>query len=115
MRVYGRAMVNGVLTWLVVETDANGDSSLVYVTALCQCLKLSTNESPFWSTSGIPAAQSVIQQVAPDYYVTLTQQAFAGYFASLVISRLNNPTPTYQVSIVTKQGAVINASIPIPT
>jgi hypothetical protein len=116
MRVYGRTTdANGNKTWVVVQTDANGNNDLVYVTALCQALQLNLGESPFFATSGIPAQQSVIQQVAPDYYVTLTQQAFAPFFASLVISRQSSPTPTYQVAITTNLGVKINASIPIPT
>jgi hypothetical protein len=77
---------------------------------------LSPNESPFFSTYGIPAQQSIIQQVFPDYYVSLTQQTFSAYFASLLITRLSgsNP-PTYQVSVTTNQGVKINASVPIPT
>lgn len=88
---------------------------MVYVTALCQVLSLSLNESPFWSTSGIPAQQSVMQQVAPDYYVAITQQAYAQYFASLQITRQANPTPTYRVNVITHSGVQINASVSVPT
>lgn len=116
MRVYGRIPDgNGGQRWVVVQTDANGNNDLCYVTALCQCLLLGLSESPFFANSGIPAAQSIIQQVFPDYYVTLTQQAFAPFFASLVISRTSSTTPTYQVSITTHQGVKINTSVPVPT
>lgn len=117
MRLYARTPpgANGKRKWVVVQTDASGNNSLVYVTALAQCLLLNLNESPFYATSGIPAAQSVIQQVYPDYYVTLTQQAYAAYFASLVISRQNTLPPTYNVVVTTQQGTKLNASIPIPT
>jgi hypothetical protein len=116
MRVYGRVPDgSGGLRWVVVQTAANGDNSMVYVTALSQVLSLFLNESPFWSSSGIPAQQSVLQQVAPDYYVALIQQAYAPYFASLQITRQTNPTPTYLVSVITTSGAQINASVPVPT
>lgn len=100
--------------WAVVQTAADGSNDLVYVTALAQVLQLSLRESPFWAQSGIPAQQSVMQQVAPDYYVALTQQAYAPYFASLQITRQTNPVPTYSVNVVTHSGAVINASVPVP-
>lgn len=115
MRTYGRATVNGVLTWYEVQTDANGFNDGVYVTALAECLLLNLGESPFFGTSGIPAQQAVAQQVFPDYYVALTQQAFSPYFASLIINKISSPTPTYAVTVVTHQGALINLSIPIPT
>lgn len=116
MRVYGRVYdKNGKPTWVVSQTDSAGNNDLVNVTALCQVLLLSTGESPFFAQAGIPAAQAVIQQVFPDYYVTLIQQSYAQFFASLLISRQNSPTPTYQVNVTTHQGVKINASIAIPT
>lgn len=121
MRVYGRVTnPDGSLSWQVVQTSASGDNSLVYLTALTQCLLLSTNESPFYAANGIPAQQSVLQQVFPDYYVALTQQLFAPYFASLRVSRSSTnvggvPQPTYQVNIITNQGTKLNASVQIPT
>lgn len=113
--MYGR-IPNGTggTQWAVVQTDSSGNNDLVYVTALAQCLLLNLNESPFFATSGIPGQQSVIQQVFPDYYVALTQQAFAPYFASLQISRQPGPNPIYQVNVITHQGVNINASVPVP-
>lgn len=108
------ASSNG-LTWVVVQTDANGNNDLVYVTALCQCLLLNLNESPFYATSGIPAKQAIQQQVSPDYYVTLTQQQYSQYFASLIVSRVSGNPPTYDVYILTHQGVSLNISVPIPT
>lgn len=107
MRVYGR--VNG--KWVVVQTDANGQNDYVYLTALIQCLKLNWNESPFWSNRGIPAQQSVVQQIFPDFYVALIQQQYAPYFASLQISKVNSTTPTYDISIITNQGVQIQQSV----
>lgn len=119
MRLYGRINQNPDGTggtWVVVTTDTNGQNDLVYVTALIQVLKLSLGESPFYASAGIPSAQSVIQQVFPDYYVSLIQRAYAPYFASLQISRRSNDfPPTYSVSITTNAGVKINASVPIPT
>jgi hypothetical protein len=118
VRVYGRINQNADGTggtWVVVETDANGNNDLVYVTALIQVLKLTTGESPFFAQAGIPAQQSVIQQVFPDYYVSLIQQAYAPFFASLQITRASNAfPPTYTVTIVTNQGVKINASVLVP-
>ena len=98
-----------------VQTDANGNNDMVWLTTLCQVLLLNLNESPFYATFGIPAQQSVIQQVFPDYYVSLTQQIFSQFFASLIITKLDSPTPTYQVLVRTHQGVVINRNISIPT
>lgn len=101
---------------MVAETDASGANDLVYVTALAQCLLLNLNESPFFATSGIPAVPSVVQQVAPDYYVALTQQQYAPYFASLLVSRnTKSIDPRYEITVVTHQGVKINATVPIPT
>ena len=85
MRTWGR--INGV--WTEVSTDANGNNDLVWLTTLIQVLKLNLNESPFFGNYGLPAHQSVVQQVAPDFYVAQTQQQFAQYFASLIIARVN--------------------------
>jgi hypothetical protein len=114
MRTYGRVPTQTGLKWQEVTTDANGNNDLVYVTTLCQVLLLNLGESPFYATYGIPAQQSVLQQVFPDYYVALTQQLFAPYFASLLISRTNTRPPTYQVNVTTHQGVKLNASVPIP-
>ena len=100
--------------WTLVTTDANGQSDLVYFTTLCQVLLLNLNESPFFSQYGIPAHQSVITQVFPDYYVTFTQQQFAPYFASLIVSRESTPAPIYRVNVTTHAGVKLNAGIPIP-
>jgi hypothetical protein len=115
MRVWGRVGggVNGVGgTWTLVQTAPNGDNSLVYLTALCQTLKLSTGEDPFNAQAGIDGPQSVMTQIAPDLAATGVQTLYAPFFASLIINRVLgvNP-PTYTVMAVTKAGAQLG---PIP-
>jgi len=112
MRLYGRiAATDGTLSWVQVNTDANGFNDELYATAFIQVLKLSLNESPFYSTFGIPAQQSVLQQVFPDYYVTLMQQIYSQFFASLLVTKRSGPTPIYDVVIITNQGATISATV----
>jgi len=101
------------LQWVEVSTAANGSNDYVYVTALIQCLKLSIGESPFWSDWGIPAKRSVVQQVFPDYYVSLMQQRYSQYFANLQITKVASSTPTYNVQILLHNGTKIAASIPV--
>ena len=114
LRTYGRTYnPDGTYQWAVVTTDANGFSDEVYLTTLVQCFKLNLGESPFYSQYGIPAQQSVIQQVFPDFYVNRTQSQFSQYFASLQVSKVANPTPTYNVSAITHQGAKLTAQIPV--
>ncbi len=115
MRVYGRTYDTlGNPTWQVVQTASNGDNSMVYLTALAQNLKLNLGESPIYAQNGIPAQQSVVTQVYPDYYAMLAQAQYAQYFASLAILRVpgSNP-PAYNVQAVTKQGAILGATIAI--
>jgi hypothetical protein len=122
VRTYGRTFDSfGNATWVEVSTAPNGDNSLVYLTTLIQCLQLVLGESPFYAQYGLPAQQSVLTQIAPDYYVQRTQAAFAQYFASLIISRVplpqptsQVPPPTYRVNAVTLNGAVM-PPITIPT
>jgi hypothetical protein len=101
--------------WIKVETDAQGFNDMVYATALVQVLKLNLGESPFYQNWGIPAKYDVITQIFPDYYVTLTQQRFQARFASLIVAKQVDPTPTYRINITTHVGVKLNASIPIPT
>lgn len=124
MRTYGRVTdENGVQTWQVVSTDANGYNDAVYVTTLAQCLKLNLGESPFFANYGLPAHESIVTQVYPDFYIARTQQQFAPFFASLLITRMptvNVPgsvraaAPTYRANIVTHAGAKL-PTIRIPT
>ena len=112
MRTWGR--ING--TWVEVSTDANGYNDMVMLTTLIQTLKLNLGESPFYADRGIPAQQSVIQQIQPDYYVLRTQQLFAPFFAALLVARLpnapNNPKPTYDINVTTQSGSTLVGPIP---
>jgi len=115
MRTYGRITnPNGTKTWVEVTTDADGFNDMVYVTTLCQCLLLNLGESPFYANYGIPAKQSIVQQIAPDYYVAQTQRQFAQYFANLAIAKKSSNPPTYQINVTTHQGVKINASVQVP-
>jgi len=122
MRVYGRVRdpetgafvpdpVTGML-WRVVETDDNGFNDAVYLTVLCQVLLLNLGESPFWANYGIPAQQTIVQQVQPDFYVSRTQAQFAQYFAALIVTKQGNNPPTYLINATTKQGAKVVLEVP---
>lgn len=120
MRVYGREYnQNGTYQWVEVTTDANGFDDAVYITAFCQVLQLQTGESPFYADYGIPAHQSIMQQIFPDYNVYLMQQRYAQYFASLSVQKVNavnrygSPSPVYAVDIITRYGASVSITIPI--
>lgn len=115
MRTYGRITnADGTKTWVEVQTDANGYNDYVMITTLAQVLLLNLGESPFYANYGIPAKPSVVQQVFPDFYVARTQQQFAPNFASLIVTKLNSPTPTYDINVTTNQGVKPNMSaVPI--
>src|SRR5690242_18433303 len=100
MRIYGRITnPDGSKAWVKVSTDANGSSDMVYLTNLAQVLLLNLGESPFYANYGIPAHPSVVSQVFPDFYVAYTQQKFAQYFASLLVSKQPLPDPTYTINV----------------
>lgn len=108
MRAWGRVYnEDGSYTWQASETDpVTGDNTWVYITNLIQVLKLVLGESPFFSDWGIPAINSVLQQIAPDLYVQITQQRFAPFFAALSISRITTATqPTYRIVATSFSGA----------
>jgi hypothetical protein len=113
LRVYGRVgQVNGLGgTWVVVTTDANGFNDELMLTVLCQCLKLTLGEDPFWAQIGIPAQQSVITQIFPSLAVANIQTFFAPAFASLVITQASGPTPVYFVNAVTHSGSILTAVV----
>jgi hypothetical protein len=115
MRTYGRLInADGTKTWVEVDTDANGFNDAVYLTTLCQCYLLNLNESPFYAGFGLPAEQSVIQQVAPDFYANRMAQYFAQFFASLILARdANAAEPVYTINVLTQQGARATLSVPI--
>jgi hypothetical protein len=115
MRIWGRVYSadKSSYSWVAQETDAQGNNDYVYVTNLIQVLKLSRNESPFYANYGIPAQLTLIQQIAPDLYVSQTQIQFAPFFASLTIARIVSDPPTYRINITTNQGVPLQLIIPV--
>lgn len=117
MRLYARTWTGkipgqGTPTWTVVETDESGNNEYLFVSWLIQVIQLVLGESPFYADWGIPAIQSVIQQIFPDFYINVTQQKFQSYFASLIISKVpNTKQPTYTVNIMLTNGTAFNATI----
>jgi hypothetical protein len=120
MRSYGRTqdVLTGKKTWQVVMTDVQGFNDSIWLTTLAQVLKLNLGESPFFGDWGIPAHPSVVLQIAPDYYMVLTQQRFASYFASLILTRVldavdadGRPAPAYQINCLTNYGASIGVRV----
>lgn len=115
MRNYWRVKNSaGTLTWIEVDTDANGFNDLVYLSNLTQVLQLEQGESPLYGQFGIAAQQSIIQQVWPDFSVSQTQQQFAPYFANLQISKVQNPNPpepTYNIFVIAYSGANLNVNL----
>lgn len=121
MRTYGRVWPRDPVTgeivpgstgkWVEVSTDENGFDDMVWATTLIQCLLLNQGESPFYANYGIPAEQSVLQQLFPDFYVVQTQTQFAPYFASLIVAKQPGPTPTYRITLTTNQGFTITEQI----
>jgi hypothetical protein len=113
MRVYGRTFdsAGNPIQWVTVETDAQGNNEYVYITWLIQVLKLVTGESPFYANVGIPAVTSVVQQIFPDWYVSQVQALFQQYFASLIISKVQSTTPTYNIQILMFNGTTFQATI----
>jgi hypothetical protein len=123
MRTYGRIVPDPLFPdqkkWVVVTTDDNGFNDMVWLTTLIQTIKLNLGESPFFANFGIPAHPSVVSQIAPDLYMSKTQQQYSKYFLSLIISRGPNapdergiPSPNYQVSVITQYGAQLTVMVP---
>lgn len=115
MRTYGRITnEDGSKTWVEVQTDSQtGSDSWVWVTALCQALLLNLNESPFYAQYGIPAEQSILQQIQPDYYVSRTQQQFAQRFASLIVAK-DVQQQVYKINAILLEGSPASVTIKIP-
>lgn len=113
-RVWGRTN-NGVAPyqWVAVTPDANGQSSYLNITWLIQVLKLNLGESPLYANYGIPAQQSVITQIFPDYYVQQVQTQFSQFFAQLSITKVPSSSPVYNVSIITLEGTIFNEDIAV--
>jgi hypothetical protein len=99
--------------WVEVETDAGGLNDVVWLTALAQVLQLGLNESPIFGNYGIPAQQSVVTQILPDYYVTLTQQLFAVRFLALIVTKLSATAPSYAVNATANPGAILMNPVPV--
>ncbi len=112
MRTWGRTPDG---TWHEVTTDAKGYNDLVWFVTLCQTLLLNLGESPFFANYGIPAQQSVMQQIYPDFYVAMTQQQFAPYFANLSVAREPGRNPVYNVRALAQTGAALFDTVPIPS
>jgi hypothetical protein len=123
MRTYGRTVdvLTGKKTWWVVTTDTNGFNDGVYLTTLAQVCKLNLGESPFFANYGIPAHPSVVRQIYPDFYMVRTQQQFAPYFASLIMTPApiaqgaadsddGRPVPAYNIQVLTNFGSVIGVT-----
>ncbi len=110
MRVYGRRPVDlsdpdGPKEWVVVETTPQGMNDGVHITALAQTFKLNLNESPFWANFGIPARDTILQQIWPDFYVTFIQQYYSQFFASLIVTPVRESfEPYYRAQVTTHQG-----------
>jgi hypothetical protein len=122
LRVYGRTRdtLTGAKTWHTVVTDQRGFDDMVFLTNLVQVLKLNLGESPFFADWGIPAHESVVTQIYPDYYVALTQQRFASHFMSLLLEKrpdtrdeTGRPSPTYHFEAVTNYGATLVDDVPV--
>lgn len=120
MRTFGRVYnEDGTYQWTVVTTDANGYNDSVYLTTLTQCLALNLGESPMFADFGIPAQQSVLTQVFPDFYTNQIVNYFRQFFASLTVQKITAlddrgvPYPAYQIDAITNQGAIIGKTIPV--
>lgn len=112
MRTYGRITNDdGTKTWVVVTTDANGFDDDVYLTTLCQVFLLFLGESPFYANYGLPAKQTIVQQAQPDFYVSVIQQQFAPFFASLVVAKEASDPPTYRINVIKNNGAKVSATV----
>ncbi len=109
MRTYGRSAGRSVK----IVTDPNGQNDQIYLTTMIQVLKLNLGESPFYANYGIPAQQNVMQQIFPDYYVSLVQQQFAQYFV-LADMRTSTTPPTYLVNVITHNGIQLDTQIQVP-
>jgi hypothetical protein len=110
--IYGTSQ-SGASSWIEVTTDSSGQNDLVMLTTLLQVLQLQKGESPFYAQYGVSARQSIIQQIAPDYDMSVIQQQFSPFFASLVITKKSATlAPTYNVNVITNQGVTLSAQVP---
>lgn len=113
MRTYGRThdSAGNPTGWVVIETDDQGHSDYVWATTVAQTILLNLGESPIYGNYGMPAHQTIMSQVYPDYYITQIQQQYSQYFASLSIQRVEATYPSYKINIMTHQGTVLQATV----
>jgi hypothetical protein len=128
MRTYGRTqdVLTGQKKWWVVTTDINGFNDSVYLTDLAQVIKLNLGESPFFANWGIPAHESVMTQIYPDFFLTRIQQQFSARFASCILTPLpvdqgsadsfaagqgGGPAPRYFINVLTNYGSRIGVRV----
>jgi len=128
MRTYGRTrdVLTGNKKWWVVTTDINGFNDSVYLTDLAQVIKLNLGESPFFANWGIPAHESVMTQIYPDFFLNRIQQQFSGRFASVILTPLpvdqgsadsfasgqdGGPAPRYYINVLTNYGSRIGVRV----
>jgi hypothetical protein len=128
MRTYGRTqdVLYGTKKWWVVVTDGEGFNDSVYLTALAQVIKLNLGESPFFADWGIPAHESVVTQIYPNFFLSRIQQQFSNFFASLILTpepigqgsresfaagQDGMPAPSYRISVLTNYGSRIGVRV----
>lgn len=122
LRTFGRTrdVLTGKKTWVVVTTDRRGFDDMVWLTTLAQICKLNLGESPFFADWGIPARESVVTQIYPDFYVQLIQQRVAPHFMSLMLEHrpdatdeTGRPMPHYHFEAITNYGSTIVDDVPV--
>jgi hypothetical protein len=105
MRTYGVDPKTG--NWVEVT-----ETSYIWLATLAQTLRLNQGESPFYANYGIPAENSVLTQIPPDFAINRTQSQYAPYFASLtVIKQQNTLNPTYNINAVFLNGTTISTVV----
>lgn len=102
MRVWTRQhQSDGTRRWVAAS------SNQATIAWLQNALLLQLGESPFWADWGLPVTRTLVSQIWPDYYVNMTQQRFADYFASLLITHETDPpddNPAYRISAIFPDG-----------
>jgi hypothetical protein len=100
----------GIVAGKLVELT---EVSAIAVCNLIQCCKLEIGESPRYPNRGIPARETILTQIYPDYYMQQIQSQYAANFASLMITKQPVFDPTYTINIITKDGQTINGTIAV--
>jgi hypothetical protein len=128
MRTYGRTqdVLTGEKTWWVVTTDINGFNDSVWLTETAQVCKLNLGESPFFADWGIPAHESQVTQLFPNYHMAIIQQRLSPHFASMILTPLpieqgsadsfeagqeGAPAPRYYLNVLTNYGSRIGVQV----